>query len=245
MIKFDILNRFSGQVQFTAEIDCDEMASRSLKVGLAAKWAVKNSANLSSADLRNAVLSSADLRNADLWNADLRNADLSDADLRNANLRNADLSSADLRNAVLSSADLRNADLWNADLRNADLSDADLRNANLRNADLWNAYLSDADLWNANLRNADLWNANLRNAHGLNPHVKCIQIETYPITYTSEVMQIGCERHSISEWRDFDDGRIIQMDGKLALKFWRKYKDWIFNTIELCPAAPTKEGVDT
>jgi len=53
------------------------------------------------------------------------------------------------------------------------------------------------------------------------------------------VMQIGCEHHKITEWREFDNRRIAEMDGKCALKFWAKYKDWIFQTIELCPAKPT------
>jgi hypothetical protein len=162
------------------------------------------------------------------------NADLNNADLRNADLRNANLRNADLRNA-----DLRNADLWNANLSDADLRNANLRNANLRNADLWNADLWNANLSDANLWNADLWNANLWNASGLNDYVKCIQIDTYAIAYTSDVMQIGCERHTISEWAEFDDKRILEMDGKTALKWWRKYKSWIFQTIELRPAKPT------
>ena len=69
MIKFDILSRFTGSVQFTAEIDCDEDAPRSLKVGLAVKWGVKYGANLSGANLSRADLSGADLygaKNADL-----------------------------------------------------------------------------------------------------------------------------------------------------------------------------------
>ena len=103
------------------------------------------------------------------------------------------------------------------------------------------ASLYGASLYGANLKGASLKGANLYGASGVNDYVKCIQIETYPITYTSEVMQIGCERHKITEWRDFDSRRIAYMDGKSALKFWAKYKDWIFQTIELCPAKPTKE----
>ena len=154
MIEFDILARFSDEVNFTAEIDCAEDAPYSVKLGLAVKWGVEH-----------------------------------------------------------------DADLSNADLSNADLSNADLSNTNL---------------WNTSLRSADLWNTN-----GLNKYVKCIQVETYAIAYTSEVMQIGCERHNISEWAGFDDKRILEMDGKAALKFWRKYKDWIFQTIGMCPAKPT------
>ena len=71
-MKFDILNIFTGAVQFTAEIDCNKDESISIKIGLAVKWAVKNKADLSSANLSSADLSSADLRSANLSSADLR-----------------------------------------------------------------------------------------------------------------------------------------------------------------------------
>ena len=48
------------------------------------------------------------------------NADLSSADLRYANLRSADLSSANIRSADLRSANLRYADLHSANLRYAE-----------------------------------------------------------------------------------------------------------------------------
>jgi len=35
MIKFNVLNRFSGDLQFTAEIDCREDAPSRIKLGLA------------------------------------------------------------------------------------------------------------------------------------------------------------------------------------------------------------------
>ena len=78
-MKFDVLDRFSGEVKFTAEIDCDETAVPSLKLGLAVKWAIKEKANLSYADLRYANLSYANLSSADLRAANLSYADLSSA----------------------------------------------------------------------------------------------------------------------------------------------------------------------
>lgn len=189
MIKFDVLNRFSGAVQFTAEINCEAGSSRYVKLGLAVEWAYLNGASLGGANL----------------------------------------SGADLGGANLSMADLNGASLGGADLGRADLS-----GANLSWASLNGAYLSRANLSGANLS----W-ACLRGASGLNDWVKCIQIEQYEICYTDTVLQIGCESHPISEWRDFDDARIARMDGKSALRFWRKYKDWIFRTIEFCPAKTT------
>ena len=133
MIKYDVLNRFTGDVQFTAEIDCDEKASESLKLGLAVKWAVKNKANLQGANLEG---------------------------------------------------------------------------------------------------------ANLRGARGNCVEVKSLHLDEYDIAYTSEVMQIGCERHKISDWWAFDDDRIDSMDDR-ALEWWRKWKPILQNIIEASPAVPT------
>ena len=72
--------------------------------------------------------------------------------------------------------------------------------------------------------------------------LKSIFIDQYQITYTSEVLQIGCERYKINDWFGFNDKKIIYMDGKRALRFWRKYKELIKMTIELSPANPTKKG---
>ena len=111
-----------------------------------------------------------------------------------------------------------------------------LAGANLSGANLSGANLEGADLAWANLSGVDLVGANLSGVNGLNDWVKCIQIETYAIAYTAEILQIGCEQHPIADWRNFDDRRIAEMEGKTALKFWDKYRDWIFQTIELCPA---------
>ena len=53
--------------------------------------AIKQGADLRSADLRSANLYGADLRSANLYGANLRSADLRSADLRSANLRSANL----------------------------------------------------------------------------------------------------------------------------------------------------------
>ena len=71
MIKFDVLKRFSPEIAFTAEIDCDEDTVPRVKLGLAVKWAFKFGAYLGGADLRGAYLGDAYLRGAYLGGADL------------------------------------------------------------------------------------------------------------------------------------------------------------------------------
>ena len=133
-MKFDILNRWSRKIQFTAEIECADDAPPSIKLGLAVKIANLHGATLSGADL-----CGADLRGADLSGVNLSGANLSGADLRGADLRGADLSGANLVDADLSGANLVGADLRGVDLSGANLGGANLSGANLRSfkADLW------------------------------------------------------------------------------------------------------------
>ena len=106
----NILNRFTGAVMFSAEIECKSDELPSIKLGLAVKVAVK---------------SRADLSGAYLSGADLSRANLSGANLSSAYLSRANLSGADLSRAYLSGADLRDADLSGA--KNADYAIAQTR----------------------------------------------------------------------------------------------------------------------
>ena len=88
-IKFDVLNRFTGAVQFTAEIECDEGASVSVKLGLAVRWAVKARVrpNLAGAYLVGADLARANLAGAYLVGANLARVDLIDGGQRSDGYR--------------------------------------------------------------------------------------------------------------------------------------------------------------
>ena len=130
-MKFDILSRFTGAVQITAEIECSENELTSVKLGLAVKWAIKSGANLGGADLGRANLGGAYLSRANLGGADLSGADLSRANLGGANLGGANLGRAYLSRAYLGGADLGGADLSRANLSRADLGGADLGGAYL------------------------------------------------------------------------------------------------------------------
>ncbi|MDY7383450.1 pentapeptide repeat-containing protein [Acinetobacter baumannii] len=108
-----------------------------------------------------------------------------------------------------------------ADLRGADLYGADLRGANLRGADLYGA-----DLRGANLRGADLYGADLRGA-------KAAPLFVYGLCWDVIIsglgkMRIGCQEHSVADWKSFDDARITRMDSE-ALEFWNQHKLMLLN----------------
>ena len=126
---FEIKNRFTGAVQFTAEIDCDPDMSISVKIGLAVMWALKTNANLRDAYLGDAYLGGADLGSAVLRGAVLRGADLRGADLRDAVLIHCGARS----DGYEFFAHIRNGDLWiKAGCRYFTVADAKAHWANTR-----------------------------------------------------------------------------------------------------------------
>ena len=132
------------------------------------------------------------------------------------------------------------ADLRDANLRDANLCGADLRSANLYGANLCGANLCDANLYGADLRDANLYGADLYGVNGNLRHIKSLQTETYYITYTAEVIQIGCQRHTIEEWKNFNNDEILKMDGQKALDWWKQWKPILMQIIETAPCEPTK-----
>ena len=158
------------------------------------------------------------------WVRDRKQGLLHGADLRCANLRDADLRDADLCFANLRDADLRGANLYDADLYDADLRGANLRHANLRHADLRGANLRGADLCGADLCDANLNHVDLSGCKPDGNTIKHIDTETYRVLRTPHTIQIGCENHTIDEWKNFTDCEILKMDGSRALIFWKKYK---------------------
>ena len=112
--------------------------------------------------------------------------------------------------------------------------------ANLSDADLSCACLRGADLSRADLRGADLSEIrSLWNATGNMSEIKSVQCDLWPVTYTADMMQIGCQFHAIAEWWEFSDSEINRMDSQ-ALAWWSIWKPILKNIIEVSPATPGK-----
>jgi len=208
---FQIKNRFTGAVIFECEFSAD-VADKEYRfqLGFAVKKAVEARANLADANLGGAYLADANLEDAYLGGANL-----ADANLGGANLGGANLGGANLADANLGGANLADANLWGANLADANLGGANLGGANLWGANLADAYLEDAYLGGAKWSDGIIINKRPMQLYGLD----------YSVTILDDHMQIGCELHALSEWSDFDDRRIAQMDGLRSAKFWKAHKE--------------------
>ena len=133
---------------------------------------------------------------------------------------------------VVEEAVCAGANLAGADLDGAYLAGANLARANLAGANLARAYLAGANLARANLDGANLARAYLAGAtYGDN--VPCtrppLQIlgSRYAVLIFDSHIKIGCELHSIDEWRAYGQRQIEAMDGDDAWTWWLQYRDTI------------------
>ena len=162
-----------------------------------------------------------------------------------ASLDRASLDGASLIGASLDGARLDGASLDRARLDGASLNGASLIGASLDRARLIGASLDRASLIGANLDGASLNGARLRETvwRGL---VKINRAPLYvgglawPVWILDNHMQIGCELHTLNEWRGFDCARIARMDGVASRKFWKQWRDPL-----LAMAVADGRGVET
>ena len=183
-----------------------------------------------------ANLEGVNLTGADLRGVNLTGADMAGADLRGVNLEDVNLTGADLWGANLRGVNLRNVSLMRANLIGANLEGVNLTWANLRDVNLTGADLRGVNLIGANLEGADMAGADLWGVAGNRKEIKSIWVsEVWPITYTSKILQIGCQQHSFEKWWAFSDTAIVAMHSD-ALRWWKEHKDFIKMTIERFPA---------
>ena len=130
---------------------------------------------------------------------------------------------------ALETAIAEGANLQDANLQDANLQDANLRGANLQDANLRGANLQDANLQDANLQDANLRGANLQDAK--NPPMIITGLLWSIYINGVGMMRIGCQNHSIEDWKNFTDEKISAMDSN-ALTFWNQYKSMLLSACD-------------
>lgn len=163
--------------------------------------------------------------------------DLSYADLRGCVLRCGDLEAAQLDGADFTDSDMLETNFYGSELTKADFTNAELRNCIFDNVFATSTNFTDADLSNASFMYARLYNANFTNASldgviGDGVELFSIQTNRYPVTVWKNVIQIGCQRHTIDTWKLLSDRQISSMDIG-ALDWWRKWKEPLLQIVEV------------
>jgi len=125
---------------------------------------------------------------------------------------------------------LRNGSGKRIEAAGADLSGANFSGANLSGANLWGADLWGADLWGANFSGA-----NLGGAIGNMREIKSAQFDQWAVTWSADVLAIGCQQHAIEKWRNADPRWIAAM-APGASDWWSRYGALVLQLIDASPA---------
>ncbi|MDA5192780.1 pentapeptide repeat-containing protein [Govanella unica] len=229
MIYFEVKNRWTGAVQFVAEINCAEDAPRALKLRLAVMWALKLKISLTCCDLNDADLSTMDLAWADFAGASCARANFAYADLCATDFTGVDCTAADFTNVNATVSDFSLAKLTHAICTNANFRGSCMPGADFCGADLNGANLNRTDLTHASFVRADLTGTNFAETKwrdGVIINRRPLQLAglEFPVIIFDDHMEIGCELHSIGDWAAFDDRHIIRMGGARAIRFWHSHK---------------------
>jgi uncharacterized protein YjbI with pentapeptide repeats len=125
---------------------------------------------------------------------------------------------------------LRNGSGKRIEAAGADLSGANFSGANLSGANLWGA-----DLWGADLLGANFSGANLGGAIGNMREIKSAQFDQWAVTWSADVLAIGCQQHAIEKWRNADPRWIAAM-APGASDWWSRYGALVLQLIDASPA---------
>jgi hypothetical protein len=110
-----------------------------------------------------------------------------------------------------------------------------LRDGSGKRIQAFGANLSYANLSYANLSYANLSCANLRGAIGNMREIKSAQFDQWAVTWSADVLAIGCQQHAIEEWRNADSRWIAAMD-QGASDWWTRYGALVLQLIDASPA---------
>ena len=148
MIKFDVKNRWTGDVQFTAEIDCDKSEASSIKLGLAVMWAIKTGANMRGANMEGAYMEG----------ANMTGANMEDANMEGANMRGAYMTGANMEDANMRCVNMEGANMRGAYMTGANMEGANMRGVNMRGANIIHCgSRSDGYRFYAHIREGKIW----------------------------------------------------------------------------------------
>jgi hypothetical protein len=87
----------------------------------------------------------------------------------------------------------------------------------------------------ANLSSADLSGANLSYAIGNMREIKSAQFDQWAVTWSADVLAIGCQQKPIERWRNADPRWIAAMDSG-ATDWWSRYGALVLQLIDASPA---------
>jgi len=183
MIKFDVKNRYTGDVQFTAEIECDDNADMSIKLGLAIQWGYKNKKPLEGANMEGANMAGANMAGANMAGANMAGANMEGAYMAGANMEGANMAGANMAVANMAVANMAGANMARANMAGANMEHAYMAGANMEGANMARANMAVANMEGANMAGANMAGANMAGAYMAGANMAGAYMAHIPVSF--------------------------------------------------------------
>ena len=157
----------------------------------------------------------------------------------------ADFSLQDLTLCDLSGMNFTGACFFKTNLKSVHATEAtfttcNFTGANLEAVDLCRSDISESLFTGANLLRTNLFGTKMSGTMGNGKEIKSICIGKFPCTYTSNVIQFACQRHTIEKWVDITTSDLEKMDESAKVFYINHYADLKNLIVYSAPAASTK-----
>ncbi|HDZ5093983.1 TPA: pentapeptide repeat-containing protein [Campylobacter jejuni] len=139
--------------------------------------------------------------------------------LNNANLENLDLSGLNFDNVFINGTSFKNANLNDISSKNASFIDCNFSGVSFHFC----------NFLRTEFENCIFDNVSLRDCIGDMKNIFSVVIDTYVMTFTKTIMNLGCNSKSIDDWRKTNPDNIDDEEQKWL---WSYYKDTIFEIID-------------
>ncbi|EIP0127540.1 TPA: pentapeptide repeat-containing protein [Campylobacter coli] len=144
-------------------------------------------------------------------------------------LEGISLNNANLENVNLSGLDFDNVFINGASFKNANLNDISSKNASFIDCDFSGASFHFCNFLRTEFENCIFENVSLRDCIGDMKNIFSIVVDTYVVTFTKTMMNLGCNTKTIKEWRNLS---VDDLEDEEQKWLWNYYKDTIFEIID-------------
>lgn len=188
-------------------------------------------------DINSNILYSEEVDHCDIQQI-VKNALDNGIDLRGLNHPYISFKNFDFSYTYLQKCNFQHAKFENCNFTNAKLHKSDFHEAIFKNCNMTNTNLTQCNFRLSKFDNSPLDTCDIQNAIGNGVDIVSTQICEHNVVFTKNQLAIGCKLFSINEWKNFTDSDILDMledhiHTKHPIEKWNKYKNHIFNSVEL------------
>lgn len=155
--------------------------------------------------------------------------------IKGEELQYLNVAEQNLQGARFVNVDFHGSRFMNTNFSFADFIKCNMTKCAFYNCNFFGANIKTSNFMSARFSDCDINLENMESLFGNGKQIKSMFISDYPIVWTSEYLQIGCQKKTIEEWRALDKEKANELID-FGWSWWEEHRDFIVNAIKEYPA---------